>query len=291
MNFLEYKKENEIKVKNRRTILNKYFYVYRITNVVQRKHYYGSRVSSVEPRLDIGIKYFSSSYDKEFMLEQKEFPERFKYKVVRICISNIEKQLFESYVHEKFNVGASVDFYNQVRQTLVGFDCTGHICNKGRKLSKSTKDKLREALTGRYVSEETKQKQREVALSRTKEENMRRGVKHIGKKVSTKTRELMRKQNIGACNNQAKIIKILDANGEILDVCNGTFKQVCEIKGYPWATLRKAKYGKKLYLDKEGKPSKNIPIASRKFIGWSITYTNSYDSRRKHFESIKHLIS
>lgn len=272
MSFIKYRKYNEIKVKNRRVILNRHFYVYRITNLIQKKHYYGSRVSVAEPKLDIGIKYFSSSYDKEFMLEQKEFPERFRYKVVRVCANNIEKQLFESYMHEKFNVGASDNFYNQVRQTLEGFDSTGHTYNRGRKLSNSTKEKLREALTGRYVSEETKQKQRDSALSRTKEENMARGVKHKGKKVSQKAKDLLSMRMTGANSHQAKTIVILNAEGEIMDVCKGTFKQVCELKGYPWTTLRKAKYGKKLYLDSKGVPSRNIPISSRKFTGWSIEY-------------------
>lgn len=272
MSFIKYKKENYLKVKNRREIIGKYFYVYRITNKESKKHYYGSRVSTLEPKLDLGIVYFSSSYDAEFISDQKKFPEKFKYKVIRVCLNNIEKQLFESYVHQKLNVGADTNFYNKVKQTLEGFDSTGHKYNEGRKLSDETKSKIRKAFTGRYVSEETKQKQREAALSRTKEENMLRGVKHKGKEVSQYTRELFSKHRTGAGNHQAKTIIILNSKGEVLDTCYGTFKQVCEEKGYPWTTLRKAKYGKKLYLDKEGVPSKNIPICSRKFIGWSIKY-------------------
>ncbi len=37
MSFVKYRKDNEIKVKNRRDILNRYFYVYRITNLIQSK--------------------------------------------------------------------------------------------------------------------------------------------------------------------------------------------------------------------------------------------------------------
>lgn len=51
--------------------LKKYHYVYRITNTQTKMHYYGCRSSNVEPKLDLGVKYFSSSTDREFMLEQK----------------------------------------------------------------------------------------------------------------------------------------------------------------------------------------------------------------------------
>ena len=44
-----------------------YYYVYRITNKLLNKHYYGSRGSKIEPKLDLGIKYFSSSTDKNFI--------------------------------------------------------------------------------------------------------------------------------------------------------------------------------------------------------------------------------
>lgn len=39
---------------------NKFHYVYRITNLVEGKHYYGVRSSKVSPFNDLGTKYFSS---------------------------------------------------------------------------------------------------------------------------------------------------------------------------------------------------------------------------------------
>ena len=38
-----------------------YHYVYRITNKILNKHYYGKRSSKLSPELDLGKKYFSSS--------------------------------------------------------------------------------------------------------------------------------------------------------------------------------------------------------------------------------------
>lgn len=272
MTFLEYCSTNIERVKNTRIINDRYFYVYRISNIVSNKHYYGSMVSSLLPKLDLGIKYFSSSYDKEFKQEQKDHPTRFKYKIVKICKDNVEKQLFEAYIHNRFDVCSNLCFYNKVKQTIEGFDSTGHNYNKGRTLTEETKHKLKVALTGRIVSEGTKEKQRVSALARTKDQNMLRGIKHKGKIVSEETRRLLRIHQSGSDSHLAKIITILDADENILHVCNGTFKTVCEENSYPWTTLRKAKNGKKLYIGINGKPSRNIPIVSRRFIGWSIKY-------------------
>lgn len=44
---------------------NRYHYVYRITNLVEQKHYYGSRTSNISPFDDLGKKYFSSALTPE----------------------------------------------------------------------------------------------------------------------------------------------------------------------------------------------------------------------------------
>lgn len=272
MSYTKYKNENKHNIKNTRNITKKYFYVYRITNITTNRHYYGSRSSEILPCLDIGIRYFSSSYDNEFITEQKKYPLNFKYKVVIICKDNIDKQLAESYLHNKFDVAKNIMFYNMSKQTLYGFDSTGHHYNRGKKLSDETKLKLSKSLKGRYVSPETREKQRIHALNRTKEDNLYRGLKNKGKVPSAETRKIWSNQRSGSNNANSKTITILDSNDEIIKVCNGDFYNVCIENEYPWARLRKAKYGKKLYLDGNGKKSRNIPSKSLKFIGWSIKY-------------------
>ena len=39
-------------------------YVYRITNIKENKHYYGTRSCEIEIKDDLGFYYFSSSTDK-----------------------------------------------------------------------------------------------------------------------------------------------------------------------------------------------------------------------------------
>ena len=112
-----------------------YYYVYRITNKVVNKHYYGKRQSKLLPKDDLGIKYFSSSTDKEFVQDQKENPKNYKYKVVRICASSKEAVLMEIRLHTKFDVGKNIKFYNKAKQTSTGFDTTGVKYSKERRES------------------------------------------------------------------------------------------------------------------------------------------------------------
>lgn len=96
-------------------------YVYRITNLNERKHYYGVRSSKIEPKLDLGSIYFSSSSNKKFINEQKLHPQKFKYKIIQIFNSREEAIKLEIKLHEKFEVGVNIMFYNKVKQTENGF--------------------------------------------------------------------------------------------------------------------------------------------------------------------------
>lgn len=111
-----------------------YHYVYRITNIVENKHYYGSRSISILPKDDLGVLYFSSSNDLEFIQDQKDNPRNYKYKVLRVHDKRIDCLLFESYLHSIFNVKDHKSFYNLSNQSLTGFDYSeGHdgLCVQG----------------------------------------------------------------------------------------------------------------------------------------------------------------
>ena len=100
-------------------------YVYRITNTRINKHYYGSRTTEMYPKDDIGFKYFSSSRDKSFILDQKENPQDYKYKVIRIFNTRKEALELEIIFHNRFNVGKNNKFYNLAKQSTIGRDTTG----------------------------------------------------------------------------------------------------------------------------------------------------------------------
>lgn len=105
-----------------------YHYVYRITNIIKSKHYYGSRTSTnILPENDLGIVYQSSSQDKEFISEQKEHPENFRYKIINTFKSREEAIDFEIILHNKFDVAKNPKFYNKSKQSSSGFDVTGMV--------------------------------------------------------------------------------------------------------------------------------------------------------------------
>ena len=86
-------------------------YVYRITNIHYRKHYYGVRTAvNCSPKNDIGFLYFSSSTDEEFMQDQKENPQNYKYKVVRILSTREKAVELEIKLHNKFDVRVNEKF-------------------------------------------------------------------------------------------------------------------------------------------------------------------------------------
>jgi hypothetical protein len=102
-----------------------YHYVYRITNILENKHYYGKRKSTIEPKLDLGRKYFSSSTNKEFRKDQKENPQNYKYKIIWVTDNSYNATQLEIKLHDRFDVAVNVNFYNKAKQTSTKFDTTG----------------------------------------------------------------------------------------------------------------------------------------------------------------------
>ena len=99
------------------------FIVYRITNIVERKHYYGYKsCGKRDPKEIIGKTYFSSSSDKEFISDQKENPHKYRYKIVKEFDTRQCAIEFEMKLHNFFDVGINENFYNKSKQTSKGFD-------------------------------------------------------------------------------------------------------------------------------------------------------------------------
>jgi len=127
-------------------------YTYRITNIILNKHYYGVRTSKINPKLDLGTKYFSSSCDKDFISDQKINPQNYKYKVIKISNTRKEAMELEIKLHNKFDVAINESFYNRAKQTSTGFDRSNCL------VSEETRNKISIAGKGRIVSKETRNK-------------------------------------------------------------------------------------------------------------------------------------
>ncbi len=130
--FIDFKKlvmKNDIKLSSKPD--GKLHYVYRITDILYNKYYYGSRSSN---EIDIGIKYFTSSRDEDFKNRFINSPSNFKIKIIKIFDKILDKNILESFLHKKFDVKNNERFINKSNQTINGFDTTGTIpWNKGIK--------------------------------------------------------------------------------------------------------------------------------------------------------------
>ena len=97
------------------------YYVYRITNILENKHYYGQRCQKTSPENDLGILYYSSSTDKSFISDQKQNPFNYRYKIVRVFDDKEQALRFEIKLHNKFDVDLNPNFYNKAKQTSPKF--------------------------------------------------------------------------------------------------------------------------------------------------------------------------
>ncbi len=180
------------------------YYTYEIRNIRIQKSYFGRRMSKDIP--DIGINYFSSSKDKEFMFDQKENPDHYKYIVLREFECVEEAIQHEIYLHKINDVACNSKCYNKVCQTSTGFDTTG-VCGENHPWfgQKHTKEALEKMATNKKVlrgeehpcygkspSLETRQKIRESLPDLSGKNNP-----FYGKTHSKETRDTISKANVG----------------------------------------------------------------------------------------------
>lgn len=123
--------------------MNIYHYVYRIIEKDSGKKYIGSRSSKIHPSEDIGIMYFSSSRDKDFIKNQKEFPKNYKYEILSIHEERESALIEEARLHDIYDVGRNIEYINKAKQTVSTFDVSGTVVVKdeyGNILSVSVDD-------------------------------------------------------------------------------------------------------------------------------------------------------
>jgi hypothetical protein len=153
-----------------------YHYTYWITNIKLQKHYIGVHTSKIPPIHDLGIKYFSSSSDKEFKKDQKSNPQDYEYKIIGLSHTREEASLNEIELHETYDVGKNPRFYNQCKATSTGFNRSGvEVAEKTKKkMSESHKNlppfteehKKKISESGKNPSDKTRKKMSESAKNR-----------------------------------------------------------------------------------------------------------------------------
>lgn len=111
----------------------KYHYVYRITNIIQNRHYIGVHSSNIDPYKDFGIKYKSSG-NSSFIKHQKENPEQYIYQILEFFDTRKIAMDYERFLHIQYDVGKNPNFYNGRIQASSNWDTFGKIkLNNGDK--------------------------------------------------------------------------------------------------------------------------------------------------------------
>ena len=224
-----------------------YHYVYRITNIKLFKHYYGKRSSKLPPKEDIGIKYFSSSKDKQFMQDQISNPDNYIYVVIEEFESAIDAINAEILLHDIADVAINSRFYNKSKQTSSGWDTTG-IAH-----TEEYKARMSKILKGRVVSEETKAKMSKAQIGNKKGLGKKLSEEHKAKLIeSNKTRvwtsearEAARVRSSGFNNVRAVPLNIYEYGTNKLIAENVLANLWCKDKKLHAANLRATAYSDK----------------------------------------------
>ena len=225
--------------------MTKYHYTYRITNKVEQKHYYGARTSIIHPSEDLGIKYFSSSSNKEFLIGQKDNPDNFKYKVIKIFETREAALSLEVKLHAKFNVGVNESFYNKAKQTTTRFDTAGtHVI-----FSKEHKEKLSKIQKELWNDKEFRNTKGKVRIEKGLQTREKRGITYKGEKNPMyKNGEKISGEKNGMHKNNFKG-DIIEIGKKISDKLKGNIpwnKNKTNI--YSEETIEKMKLAKKDYV-------------------------------------------
>jgi len=110
----------------------------------------------------IGVRSCKGSIEKDKYLGSSKIINRNKIKVTKHVLAtwNTRKEAVdhEILLHNCFEVATNKEFFNQAKQTSVGFDTTGMPSHQtGKPLSLEVKEKISKANTGKKHSEESKQ--------------------------------------------------------------------------------------------------------------------------------------
>jgi hypothetical protein len=225
--------------------MKKYYYVYKITNNPLNKHYIGYTSCDYLPTNHIGFKYFSSSKDTQFKVDQKQNPQNYKYEVIETFKTRKEAIKLEIELHKKYNVALNPLFYNLSEQRSIGFyfDRTGE--NNGmyaKHHTKESKKKISGENNGMYGKIPWNKGKKYIVESMSGENNPMYG-KIPWNKGKKYTVESMSGEN----SPSPKKINIFDNKDKLMYYSHGNFKKICTMNNLPFAAL-KISYQKNIVL-------------------------------------------
>lgn len=242
--------------------------MYRITNLIDNCHYYGVRTSNIEPKKDLGIRYFSSSSNKNFINLQKLNSLNFRYKIIKIFDNRAQAVELEIKLHRYFNVALNENFYNKSNQTTTKFNFSHSVGTKrpehsvkmkgknnpfyGKKHTDETKAKISKKYDKIKMSKKISQSKLKImedgrTLQEQITEKRMETMTKIGengetiyKKAGLKSGETRKERGsqAGCRNPKAKRIIIKDCFGNIICETYGNFIETCKKNEYPVNAFR-----------------------------------------------------
>lgn len=147
-------------------------YTYKITNLLNGRSYIGVRSTYLSPSNDLGILYYSSSSDIDFINEQKDYPSKFIYEIIEVFSNRKDALKHEIELHNLYDVANNEMFYNRSKQTSHAIDFTG--CHH----NEESKKRIGVASTARGISDKAKENlkwHRENRI-RTEEERLKMSI-------------------------------------------------------------------------------------------------------------------
>lgn len=247
-----------------------YHYVYRISNLIENKHYYGLRSSSIHPENDLGKIYYSSSTNKQFITDQKNNKANYKYKIIKIFETREEAAHIEIKLHKRLNVAFNERFYNLSNASSLNRG----LINTYKQWENYTPEIKAKVLL--KISESNKIYYSNLTIEEKFEkmrplENWKNNNPELVKANNLKAAEKRKGKN----NGFAKQINIFDKDGNLKFECFGNFGNTCKEYGIPHQNLKISltRNGEPIYNSTYGK-SIAKKFGKEEFIGWFAKYKN-----------------
>ena len=271
------------------------YYVYRITDIKSNTYYYGSRIKQHEDILEDFWSYCTSSCKKKDIMANTD---NYTVKIVRIFDNSVDMYMYESFLHNYFNVKENNLFWNKTNQQPWGFDRTNSINTIEHRMKISISQKgIPKPNSGKHL----------FNLDGTLKKNIydkmvssqRKNPSMLGKTQSTHQKEIASKTHKGKIISERQIKLTLESEGyrnkkspseglkeyyrnnkshtqksykiyndkreEIFHITNKSLRNFCKDNNLPYTAFYKS------FIEK-GSPVYNTPKAftRSKIKGWDI---------------------
>lgn len=270
------------------TIDNRSYYVYRVTNLTTLKYYYGSRIQKANNILEDFWSYGTSSSEKQNILLNRK---NYKVKIINTFNNYNDCIIYESYLHQYFEVGKNNKFFNKSKQTPFDFvpDRTGMIncltkdkqpCYISSVEYQENKDKYISYSSNKVTCFDVRF-DKFVQIPKQEFEQNRENYLTTSQRI-TCSEKTKNKMSLSAKNrmkpNRSKTINIFNSKGVIIYTVTGKFKEFCKDNNLPFTALKLSyqNNGSAIYIN--SKDSIKV-MANNKgwlpYFGWSAKEFNN----------------